>query len=100
MDDIWAVGGILLEMMSGYLIPDMINDSNVFALSNQFDELVEQICEDYDNISIETVAKSFLKKDPKKRMSIDQALVWFNKPLILPPISKKKNFFSDRPWTR
>ena len=102
MHDLWAVGCVLLEMMSGHLIPSMITDTNVFALSTQFDEIVEQICEDYNNVGIETITKGFLKKDYNKRMNIDTAIQWITKIVILPPITPviQKNFFTSRPWTR
>ena len=99
MHDIWAVGCIMLEMMSNLLIPSMIDDSNVFALSVQINDIIEQICEDYDNIDLTTVCKGFLNKDPLERMEIKEALLYLNKPQCNCNNTPRLEIL-DRPWTR
>ena len=78
-DDNWAVGIVLLEMISCLLLPKYVN-GKIFSLYKDFDEYIDSIIEDYCMLEnkyykrLDTIVRGLLNKEPLERLTSDKIL--------------------------
>ena len=78
-DDNWAVGVVLLEIISGIILSGFIN-GKIFSLYTNLQEYIDSIIEDYCILEnkyykrVETIVRGLLNKDPLKRLTTDKIL--------------------------
>ena len=80
-DDNWAVGVIILELVSSMVLSSLVS-GKIFSQYKNFDEYVETIIEDYcqpcekdsyyDRIII--ITRGLLEKDPEKRLTSEKVV--------------------------
>ena len=74
-DDIWALGIIILELMSGSILHKTITDADNFAFVN-VNEYVEQITTDYNKYSeLSHLVKKMLIKKSSNRITVKNAII-------------------------
>ena len=97
-DDNWAVGIILLELISGIILSKCIS-GDIFSIYQNFNDYIEQITDDYCfectddsyNSKLAMITKKLLNKEPDERITSEEIINIDNNSLPSISPSKKSN---------